>query len=166
MLLAAIRKMFSSRNCRQRKSFSTVIMLTTNLCRFSICYLQDRQQNGNVKRSEFVEFDGRKSNKCSRYRGIFCKSSHSICRSFQRLFFKECKFLPDHLLGEKTANVNLCLFCSLRQHYKVHTYVISMEFSAVNRRRPSRETPLGPGAKKDGCFRRLWITRQRVSQIF
>ena len=30
-----------------------------------------------------------------------------------------------------------------------------MEFSAVNRRRPSRETPLGPGAKKDGCFRRL-----------
>ena len=41
------------------------------------------------------------------------------------------------------------------QNYKVHTYVISMEFSAVNRRRPSRETPLGPGAKKDGCFRRL-----------
>ena len=30
-----------------------------------------------------------------------------------------------------------------------------MEFSAVNRRRPSRETPLGPGAKKDGFFRRL-----------
>ena len=36
--------------------------------------------------------------------------------------------------------------------------VISMEFSAVNRRRPSRETPLGPGAKKDGCFRRLGFT--------
>ena len=34
-------------------------------------------------------------------------------------------------------------------------FVISMEFSAVNRRLPSRETPLGPGAKKDGCFRRL-----------
>ena len=30
-----------------------------------------------------------------------------------------------------------------------------MEFSAVNRRRPSRETPLGPGGKKGGCFRRL-----------
>ena len=30
-----------------------------------------------------------------------------------------------------------------------------MEFSAVNRRRPSCETPLGPGAKKDGCFHRL-----------
>ena len=30
-----------------------------------------------------------------------------------------------------------------------------MEFLAVNRRRPSRETPIGPGAKKDGCFRRL-----------
>ena len=30
-----------------------------------------------------------------------------------------------------------------------------MEFSAVNRRRPSRETPLGPRAKKDGCFRGL-----------
>ena len=41
------------------------------------------------------------------------------------------------------------------QNYKVHAYVISMEFSAVNRRRPSRETPLGPGAKKDRCFRRL-----------
>ena len=32
-----------------------------------------------------------------------------------------------------------------------------MEFSAVNRRRPSHETPLGPGAKKDSCFRRLHI---------
>ena len=41
------------------------------------------------------------------------------------------------------------------QNYKVHAYVISMEFLAVNRRRPSRETPLGAGAKKDGCFRRL-----------
>ena len=30
-----------------------------------------------------------------------------------------------------------------------------MEFSAVNRRLPSCKTPLGPGAKKDGCFRRL-----------
>ena len=46
-------------------------------------------------------------------------------------------------------------FADLRQHYKVHTYVISMEFLAVNRRRPSRETPLGPKAKKDGCFHRL-----------
>ena len=35
-----------------------------------------------------------------------------------------------------------------------------MEFSAVNRRRPSRETPLGPGAKKDGCFRRLTSHKQ------
>ena len=35
-----------------------------------------------------------------------------------------------------------------------------MEFSAVNRRRPSCETPLGPGAKKDGCFRRLVRLRQ------
>ena len=43
------------------------------------------------------------------------------------------------------------------QNYKVHACVISMEFSAVNRRRPSRETPLGPGAKKDGCFRRLVV---------
>ena len=42
---------------------------------------------------------------------------------------------------------------------QVHTYVISMEYSAVNRRRPSRETPLGPGAKKDGCFRRLPLIR-------
>ena len=41
------------------------------------------------------------------------------------------------------------------QNYNVHTYIISMEFLAVNRRRPSCETPLGSGAKKDGCFRRL-----------
>ena len=61
MLPAVIRTKFASRNCGLRKSaFSTVIMLTTNLCRFSICFLRDRQQNGNVKRSEFVEFDGRK----------------------------------------------------------------------------------------------------------
>ena len=139
MLLAAIRKKFSSRNCRLGKSFSTVIMLTTNLCRFSIFFLHDRQQNGNVKRSELVEFDGRKSNKCSRYHGIFCRSSvilislspHalSIFRSFQRLFCKECKFLPDHEYSspQKTAwssklkaNVNLCLFCRFKQHYKVH----------------------------------------------
>ena len=71
------------------------------------------------------------------------------------------KFFPDHEYsspqgkGCLKANVNLCILCRVRQHYKVHTYVISMEFSAVNRRRPSRETPLGPGAKKDGCFRRL-----------
>ena len=45
------------------------------------------------------------------------------------------------------------------QSYKVQAYVISMEFSAVNRRRPSCETPLGPGAKKDSCFRRLKIFR-------
>ena len=32
-----------------------------------------------------------------------------------------------------------------------------MEFSAVNRRRPSRETPVGPGAKKGGCFRKLCL---------
>ena len=88
------------------------------------------------------------------------ESSHIICRPFQRLFCKEYAgfflIMIIHLLGKKkTANVNLCLFCRLRQHYKVHTYVISMEFSAVNRRRPSRETPLGPGAKKHGCFRRL-----------
>ena len=87
------------------------------------------------------------------------ESSHSICLPFQRLFCKECKFLPDHEYSspreKNPANVNLCLFCRLRQDYKVHTYVISREFSAVNRRRPSRETPLGPGAKKDGCFRRL-----------
>ena len=34
-------------------------------------------------------------------------------------------------------------------------FVLSMEFSAVNRKHPSCKTPLGPGAKKDGCFRRL-----------
>ena len=28
-------------------------------------------------------------------------------------------------------------------------------YSAVNCRCPSRETPLGPGVKKDGCFHRL-----------
>ena len=39
-----------------------------------------------------------------------------------------------------------------------------MEFSAVNRRRPSRETPLGPGATKDGCFRRLGYTKKFVAR--
>ena len=34
-------------------------------------------------------------------------------------------------------------------------FIISMEFSVVSRRCPSRETPLEPGAKKDGCFCRL-----------
>ena len=29
----------------------------------------------------------------------------------------------------------------------------------MNRRRRSRETPLGPGGKKDGCFRRLSCNR-------
>ena len=68
------------------------------------------------------------------------------------------------VLGKKTANVNLCLFCRLRQDYKVHTYVISMEFSAVNHRRPSRETPLGLGATKDGCFRRLYADPSSVGE--
>ena len=34
---------------------------------------------------------------------------------------------------------------------------ITCNTAAVNRIRPSRETPLGLGAKKDGCFRRLEI---------
>ena len=40
-----------------------------------------------------------------------------------------------------------------------------MEFSAVNRSRPSRETPLGPGAKKGGCFRRLTKQMQKVQSV-
>ena len=44
---------------------------------------------------------------------------------------------------------------NLRKIIKVHIYVISMEFSAVNRRHPSHEMPLGPEANKEGCFRRL-----------
>ena len=103
--------------------------------------------------------------------------AHSICHPFQCLFCKECRFLPDHEYssprGKTTwssslkANVDLCLFWRFRQHYKVHTYmyVISMEFSAVNRRRPSRETPLGPGAKKDSCFRRLCKCRQKCNHM-
>ena len=96
------------------------------------------------------------------------ESSHSICRPFQRLFCKECQSLPDHEYSsplEKNANVNLCLFCRLRQHYKVHTYVISMEFSVVNRRHPSRRTPLGPGAKKDGCFCSLMFDKLCYKQF-
>ena len=41
-------------------------------------------------------------------------------------------------------------------------FVISMEFSVVNRRRPSRETSLGPGVKKDGCFRRLSLFKRLI----
>ena len=52
------------------------------------------------------------------------------------------------------------------QNYKVHAFVISMEFSAVNRRCPSSETPLGPGAKNDGCFCRLqWQLKSSQSQL-
>ena len=40
-----------------------------------------------------------------------------------------------------------------------------MEFSAVNRRRPSREAPLGPGAKKDGSFRRLPLMRKQTTLV-
>ena len=39
-------------------------------------------------------------------------------------------------------------------------------FFAVNRRRPSRETPLGPGAKKDSCFRRLVTVRHRCAHLY
>lgn len=42
-----------------------------------------------------------------------------------------------------TAKDNLCTFRKFMQNYKVNAYVISMEFSAVNRRSPSREMPLG-----------------------
>ena len=54
-----------------------------------------------------------------------------------------------------TANDNLCTFCRFIQNYKVQAYAISMEFSAVNCRGPSRETSLVLGVKKDGCFCRL-----------
>ena len=108
MLLVAIRKQFLARNCRLRKSFSTVIMLTTNLCRFSICFLHDRKRNRKVKRSEFVEFDAMFD--ISRYLSQelsdinITESSHSICRPFQRLFCKECKFLPDHEYSSPRGN--------------------------------------------------------------
>ena len=44
--------------------------------------------------------------------------------------------------------------------------MISMDLSAVNRRRPSRETPLGLGAKKGGCFRRLLATLLKTRLIY
>ena len=40
-----------------------------------------------------------------------------------------------------------------------------MEFSAVNRRRPSCEAPLKPVAKKDGSFRRLALMRKRTTLV-
>ena len=138
-------------------------MLTTNLCRFSICFLHDRK-NGNAKRSEFVEFDGRKSNKCSRYRGIFCSSSVNLISLnphilsvalFSASSAKNASFfliMNIHLLRGKNANVNLCLFCRLRQHYKVHTYFISMEFSAVNRRRPLAKRHSGRERRRTAVF--------------
>ena len=64
-----------------------------------------------------------------------------------------------HLLGEKAAqsailraNYNLCMFCRFMQNYKVYAYVISMEFSVVNRRRPSRETPFGRERRRTAVF--------------
>ena len=41
------------------------------------------------------------------------------------------------------------------KYYKIHAYVISMEFSAVSWRHPSHKMPLGLAVKKDGHFRRL-----------
>ena len=52
------------------------------------------------------------------------------------------------------------------QNYEVHAYVISMEFSAVNRRRTSPKAHLGQGAKKDGCFRRLAISEPTSDPVF
>ena len=51
------------------------------------------------------------------------------------------------------------------QNNKVHAYVISLEFSAANRRRPSRETPPGPGAKKDCCLRKLTLNGEIVNLL-
>ena len=41
-----------------------------------------------------------------------------------------------------------------------------MDFSAVNRRRLSCEMALGPGAKKDGCFRRLFRLHDCTMLLF
>lgn len=61
---------------------------------------------------------------------------------------------------------SLCIFCRFMQNYKVHACVISMEFSAANRRRPSRKTPLVPEAKKNSCFHRLWLGTFGLIVIF
>ena len=94
-----------------------------------------------MKRSEFVEFDGRKSNKCSRYRGIFCRSSVILISLipnivavslFNAFSAKNASFfliMNIRVLGKKPQMLIYAL--RLRQDYKVHTYVISMEFSAV-----------------------------------
>ena len=92
-------------------------MLTTNLCCFSICFLHDRQQNGNVKRSEFVEFDGRKSNKCLRYHRIFRRSS-------VMLFCKECKFIPDHEYSSPRGKKQMLIYAYFADSHLCHQYWI------------------------------------------
>ena len=73
-----------------------------------------------------------------------CKRNSNIYENARRLW-----------LGTNFSGFYIGKSCkwSFTQNYKVQAYVISMEFSAVNRRCPSRETPLRLGEKKDGCFR-------------
>ena len=75
-----------------------------------------------------------------------CKEVHRVRVLYVHVFVSVYNFLRWN---------KIIKYKKKKKNYKVHVYVISMEFSAVNRRRPSRETPLRPGAKKDGCFRRL-----------
>ena len=51
-------------------------------------------------------------------------------------FLSRVSYLPSYLAENNE-------FCRFMQNYKVHPYIINMEFSAVNRRRPSSEAPLG-----------------------
>ena len=45
--------------------------------------------------------------------------------------------------------------CFIRSSLRKQPSFFAPGPSGVSREGPSRETPLGPGAKKDGCFRRL-----------
>ena len=129
-------------------------MLSTNICHFSICFLHIQQQNGNVQRPEFVEFNRRKWNKCLRYlsQGL-CGHNISPHIVFVALFSassaKNASFflvMNIHLRenAAKSAilrkNYNLRIISRVMQNYKVH---ISMEFLAVNCRHPSPECHSG-----------------------
>ena len=103
-------------------------MLTTNLCRFSICFLHDRQQNGNVKRSEFVEFE--QMFEISRYLSqelsdvVLNISPHKICQPFQCLFCKECKFLPDHEYSSPGGKKQMLIYAYFADSHVCHQYGI------------------------------------------
>ena len=55
------------------------------------------------------------------------------------------------MILEGLRDCHWCCFLLIMQNYQVEVYVISMEFLAENRRRLSRETPLGSRERREAA---------------